>query len=117
METNAGMNGGEVERRRPQTGERERIVAEWAASGRTVEEMSAATGWTTWTLYRWRAEAREGKRPRRRDSERAMVAVPRPPAGGVWVAELQVGQGWTLRLAGGCCPAWAGQLARELSRC
>lgn len=49
-------------------------------------------------MYRWRAEAREGRRPRKRDSERTMMAVPRPPDGDGWVAELQAGQGWMLRL-------------------
>ncbi len=116
METNAATNERGAERRRPQAEERERILAEWAASGRTVEEIAAATGWTTWTLYRWRAEARGAKRPRRRAPERTMVAVP-PPVNGRWAAEIQTGRGWTLRLASGCCPAWAGQLAQELHRC
>lgn len=98
METKAEANGRGGERRRPQARERERIVEEWTASGRTVEEMAAATGWTRWTMYRWRAEAREGRRPRKRDSERTMMAVPRPPDGDGWVAELQAGQGWMLRL-------------------
>jgi transposase-like protein len=118
METNAATSGGGGgERRRPEAGERERILAEWATSGRTVEEMAAATGWTTWTLYRWRAEARGVQRPRRRTTERAMVAVPPPAVSGIWVAEIQCDHGWSLRLAGGCCPTWAGQLARELQRC
>lgn len=117
METNAAANESSGERRRPQAGERERILAEWAASGRTVEEMAAATGWTTWTLYRWRAESRGVQRPRRRAPERALVAVPPPAVRGTWAAEIQAGHGWTLRLTGGCCPAWAGQLARELQRC
>ena len=77
-------------RRRPQANEREKVLTAWAASGQSVEEVAGATGWSTWTLYRWRAEARGDRtqRPRRR-SVRALVAVPAPvaTASGEWAAE------------------------------
>ena len=117
METSESTGERSAGRRRPQAGERERILAEWAASGRTVEEIAVATGWTTWTLYRWRAEARGPARPRRRTPKRALVAVPPPKVSTAWSAEILSGRGWSLRLADGCCPAWAGQVARELNRC
>ena len=106
--------------RRVPEAEREKILTEWASSGRTVEEMAAATGWSRWTLYRWRAQAR-GEVPgsRRRAGERALVAVPAPvaTASGEWAAELLTATGIRVRLAASCAPAWAGQLARELNRC
>ena len=34
----------------PEPGERERVVAEWAATGKKVEEMAVATGWSVYTL-------------------------------------------------------------------
>lgn len=107
-------------RRRPQAEEREKILAAWAASGQGVEEVAAATGWTTWTLYRWRAEARGGAPVRRRRPvERPLVAVPlpAPAASGEWAAELLSVTGVRVRLAAGCGPAWAAQLIRELNRC
>lgn len=107
-------------RRRPQANEREEVLAAWAASGQSVEEMARATGWSTWTLYRWRAEARGARtqRPRRR-RERALVAVPAPvaTASGEWAAEVWTTTGMRLRLAANCAAEWAGQLARELNRC
>lgn len=118
-ETNPGVaevKGG----RRPEVNEREKILAAWAASGQPVEEVARATGWSTWTLYRWRAKARgEGTPRRRRPGERALVAVPAPmaSASGEWAAEVITTKGIRMRLAAGCTPAWAGQLARELDRC
>ena len=56
-ETKAGVAESKG-RLRPEASEREKILAAWAASGQTVEEVAGATGWSTWTLYRWRAEAR-----------------------------------------------------------
>lgn len=107
-------------RRRPDTNEQEKILAEWAASGQSVEEVAGATGWSRWTLYRWRAKARgDGRQRPRRPSERALVAVPAPvaTASGEWAAELLTTTGIRVRLAASCAPAWAAQLTRELSRC
>jgi transposase-like protein len=107
-------------RLRPEASEREKILAEWAASGQTVREVAESTGWSTWTLYRWRAEARgDGTPRRRRPSERGLVAVPAPvaTANGEWAAELLTTTGIRVRLAASCAPAWAAQLARELDRC
>lgn len=107
-------------RRRPEANEREKILAAWAASGQAVEEVAAATGWSTWTLYRWRAEARGDGTPRRRSpGARAMVAVPAPVAmaSGEWAAELLTTTGIRVRLAASCAPAWAAQLTMELDRC
>lgn len=107
-------------RRRPQANEREKILAAWTASGQSVEEVAGATGWSTRTLYRWRAKARgdrmQGQRGR---SERALVAVPAPmaTASGEWAAEVLTTTGIRVRLAANCAPGWAGQLARELNRC
>jgi hypothetical protein len=107
-------------RRRPLANEREKVLAAWAASGQSVEEVAGATGWSTWTLYRWRAEARGDRtqRPRRR-RERALVAVPAPvaTASGEWAAEVLTTTGMRVRLAANCAAGWAGQLARELNRC
>jgi len=107
-------------RRQPEANERERILTGWAASGQSVEEVARATGWSRWTLYRWRAKARgEGKQRSRRPSERALVVVPAPmtTASGEWAAELLTTTGIRVRLAASCAPAWAGELTRELSRC
>lgn len=118
-ETNPGVaevKGG----RRPEVNEREKILAAWAASGQPVEEVARATGWSTWTLYRWRAKARgDGKLRRRRPNERALVAVPAPMTGasGEWAAEVLTTTGIRIRLAAGCTPGWVGQLAKELGRC
>lgn len=107
-------------RRRPQANERESILAAWAASGQSVEEVAGATGWSTWTLYRWRAEARGDRPPpRQRRSEQTLVAVPAPvaTASGEWAAEVLTTTGIRVRLAASCAPGWAAQLARELNRC
>lgn len=95
-------------------------MAEWAASGKTVEEMAAATGWSPYTLYRWRQEARAG-----RGSKAAMppppklLAVPKPVSAGpgAWAAEVVIGAGMSVRLSAGCPAAWAGELVRELRPC
>jgi hypothetical protein len=116
-ETKAGVAGSKG-RRRPEATERDKILSAWAASGQTVGEVAAATGWSTWTLYRWRAEARGDGTPRlRRPRERALVAVPAPTASAEWAAELWTTTGVRVRLAAGCAPAWAAQLTRELNRC
>ena len=107
-------------RRRPQADEREKVLAAWAASGQSVEEVAGATGWSRWTLYRWRADARGDRIQRqRRPSKRALVAVPAPMAtgSGEWVAEVLTTTGIRVRLAANCAAEWAGQLARELNRC
>jgi transposase-like protein len=107
-------------RRRPQANEREKILAARSASGQAVEEVAGATGGSPWTLYRWRAQARGDRTPpRRRPSERALVAVPAPTAtaSGEWAAELLTTTGIRVRLAASCAPAWAAQLARDLDRC
>jgi transposase-like protein len=118
-ETNPGV-AESTGRRRPEANERARILSAWSASGQSVEEVAGATGWSTWTLYRWRAQARgEGTPRRRRPKERALVAVPAPvaTARGEWAAEVLTTTGIRVRLAAGCTPEWAGQLARELERC
>lgn len=118
-ETKAGVAESKG-RLRPEASEREKILAAWAASGQTVEEVAGATGWSTWTLYRWRAEARDDGTPRRRrPRERALVAVPAPlaTASAEWAAELWTTTGVRVRLAASCAPGWAAQLTRELNRC
>jgi transposase-like protein len=108
-------------RRHPEPGERVRVLAEWATSGKTVEEMVAATGWSSYTLYRWRAEAGQGKRtkPKAPPPPRPkMLAVPKPTAAapGTWAAEVLIGS-VSVRLSAGCPVTWAGQLVRELKPC
>ena len=116
----AGGNG----RRKPAEGERKRVLAEWAASGKTVAEMVASTGWSEWTLYRWRQRARQGeanlggKNPSMRPRAE-LVAVPAPD--GTWkvqslVAEVTSRHG-VVKLAAGAPPRWASELIRELNRC
>lgn len=108
-------------RRRPEANEREKVLTAWAASGQTVEEVAGATGWSRWTLYRWRAEARGDRtqQRQRRRRERGLVAVPAPmaTASGEWAAEVLTTTGMRVRLAANCAAGWAGQLARELNRC
>ena len=78
----SGTDEGKLARpRRPEAGERERVVAEWAASGKTVDEMAAKTGWSTFTLYRWRLDAGQGKRSRPKvapSPPTKLLSVPRP---------------------------------------
>lgn len=103
--------------RRPDAGERARVLAEWAANGRSVKEMAAATGFSTHTLYRWRHEA--GRRRRVALPARpALIAVPKPATSwGIWAAEVEIGTGLKLRLSAGCPPGWTGQVVRELRSC
>lgn len=103
--------------RRPGTDERAVILAEWVKSGRTVEEMARATGWSPWTLYRWRAKARGVGRPRRGRSTAALVAVPAPVGTTAWPAEIVTVGGVRLRLTTACTPEWVVQLVRGLERC
>ena len=124
--TTATENGTEDRKitrlRRPEPGERERVVAEWAASGKSVEEVAALTGWSPYTLYRWRLDAGQGKRSKPKpapSSQPKLVAVPRPTslATGAWAAEVTVSPGVSVRLSSSCSPAWAGHLVRELKSC
>ena len=113
-----GAEEREHESRRPEEGERERIIAEWAASGKTVRAMAVETGWSEWTLYRWRKRAQHGGQnlgAKPRPAKRALVAVP-APAFGVAVAEVMT-RGGVVRLWATASPAWAGQLIQELNRC
>ena len=106
--------------RRPMPGERERILAEWATSGMPVDEMAAQTGWSPYTLYRWRLDAGGGKAPKgARPSKAKLLAVPRPTslATGVWAAEVAMSSGISVRLSAGSAPAWIAQLVRELKSC
>ncbi len=116
-----GTNEGKITRPRwPAPGERERVVAEWAASGKTVEEMAAQTGWSTHTLYRWRLDVRHGKgRNGATASRPKLLAVPKPTsaAPGAWAAEVMIACGISVRLAEGCSASWAGRLLRELKVC
>ena len=116
--TDDNTNGTEIRKlRRPGSAERERVLAEWAASGRRIEEIAATTGWSRHTLYRWRQLARKGKRVKKAAIP-ALLAVPRPAEpSGRWAAEVTIGSTMTVRLAAGCAPAWAGQLVRELKPC
>ena len=94
-------------------------MAEWAASGKSAEEMAAITGWSPYTLYRWRLDAGLGKKAKGASPLRAkLLPVPKPssPVAGAWVAEVTVA-GMSVRLAAGCPPSWVGQLVRELQPC
>lgn len=120
LQRQARGNGG----RKPAERERKRVLAEWAASGKTVAEMVASTGWSEWTLYRWRQRARQGeanlggKNPSMRPRAE-LVAVPAPD--GTWkvqslVAEVTSRHG-VVKLAAAAPPRWASELIRELNRC
>lgn len=105
--------------RRPEPGERERVLADWAASGRTVEQMAAATGWSTYTLYRWRHTAGARKSPKIKPAKRpSLLPVPKPPSAvtGSWAAEVAIGT-VSVRLSPGSPVGWIGQLVRELRSC
>lgn len=110
--------GSEVrKKRRPTKVERERILAEWAASGRTQEEMAALTGWSRHTLLRWRQVANGASAKK---TAKAMLDVPPPPGRfrEVWAAEIIWGrETMSVRLSAGCRPNWAGDLVRELKSC
>ena len=105
-------------RRSPEPGERERVVAEWAATGKKVEEIAVATGWSVYTLYRWRSDIRAEKTPEPA-CRTELLPVPKPASAmsGAWAAEVMMGSGLSLRLLAGCTPAWAAQLLGELKRC
>ena len=113
----AGVNG----RRGPKEGERERILADWAAHGKKVEEVAEETGWSQWTLYRWRGRARRGEVDRGckgRTSQRAaagMVAVP-APSGSTALVEVETRAG-RLRVLAPTAAGWVAELIRELNRC
>lgn len=113
----AAVAKGQAGRKRLTAEEREGILKVWAASGKSAEEFAAQSGWSHWTLLRWRTEAARPTRRRTEDPRGAnlLVAVP-APARSVWAAEVMTRSG-TVRLAGSASPAWAGQLIRELSRC
>ena len=120
-----GMNTEDVKRkRRPVAGERESILAEWEKAGKTVNEMAASTGWSQWTLYRWRERARRGEAKlggdnRVKRASQALVSVPAPTTTRgtlTIVAEVTTPQG-VVRLASGAAPSWASELIRELNRC
>jgi transposase-like protein len=119
--TENGTNERKITRPRwPAPGERERVVAEWAASGKTVEEMAAQTGWSTHTLYRWRLDVRHGRGGSGATPSRPkLLPVPKPASGapGAWAAEVAIGTGISMRLSAVCPPAWVGQLVRELKSC
>jgi transposase-like protein len=120
--TEAETTGSDVRGRlgRPARGERERVLSEWAASGRTVDETAAATGWSKHTLYRWRRDAapQGRRRPQKVPKNAPLVAVPKPvaAASGNWAAEVTIGR-IGLRLAASCSAEWAAQLIRELAPC
>jgi hypothetical protein len=117
-ETTGSNLGGRL--RRPQAGERERVLSDWARSGGTVEETAAGTGWSKQTLYRWRREAAalQGRRLRKGLKIPQLVAVPKPVStgSGSWAAEITIGP-IGLRLAASCPAGWAAQLIRELAPC
>ena len=117
-ETRGSNLGGRL--RRPQAGERERVLSDWVTNGRTVEETAAATGWSKHTLYRWRREAAalQRRRLQKRPKIPQLVAVPKPVStgSGSWAAEVTIGP-IGLRLAASCPAGWAAQLIRELAPC
>jgi hypothetical protein len=105
--------------RRPPLGKIEQVLAEWAASGKTVREVAAETGWSIHTLYRWRRDARRPKSTTAAGSATSakLLAVPKP--GGVeggWSAELAIGV-VSVRLSAGVPVDWVGRLVRELKSC
>lgn len=103
--------------RRPSSAERERVLAEWTASGRTKEEMAAATGWSPHTLYRWWLQANNVK-PKRTPKPMLNVPPPAQPVRQAWAAEIMIGAGATsVRLSPSCAPSWAGELVRALKPC
>jgi len=87
-------------------------VAEWAATGKKVEEMAVATGWSAYTLYRWRSDIRATKAPKKQEGGTKLLAVPKPVStmSGAWAAEVMMGSGLSVRLLAGCTRAWAAQL-------
>lgn len=109
--------------RRPTPGERERVLSEWATSGRSVVEMAASTGWSLHTLYRWRRDAGQAVRRRAVVTESSstppLLPVPKPAerAATGWTAEVVTGMGVSVRLSADCPAGWAAALVRELSAC
>lgn len=101
-------------KRRPSAEERAKILAEWAASGRTAGAMSAAADWSKSALYRWRT--RHGEPNLRKTGEpQRLVAVPAPVVNSA-VAEVLTHNA-AVRLFATATPQWAAQLIRELNRC
>lgn len=120
----AATGSGELEvngrnARRPASGEIEQVLAEWAASGKTVRQVAAETGWSIHTLYRWRRDARRPKTTMAAANATSakLLAVPRPSVSMAgWSAELIVGA-MSVRLTAGCPVDWVGRLVRELKAC
>lgn len=116
--TGNGTNHGVAPQgRRPAPGERERILAEWASSGRSLEEMAAMTGWSRHSLYRWQRQAAKGRSPTARLAPAKLVAVPRPAAvTGPWAAEIGLGRA-VVRVAAGCPAKWIAEVVEALKPC
>lgn len=89
------------------------------ASGKTVWEVAAQTGWSIHTLYRWRREARGPKTMTAavNATKAKLMVVPTPSAliGG-WSAELVIGA-VTVRLSSSAPVDWVRRLVRELKSC
>ena len=105
---------------RPKPGERERILADWAEHGKDVHQVVRETGWSEWTLYRWRGHARRGEtnlggKLRSANQAGALVAVP-APLGGAAAAEVTTRLG-VIRVFATAPAGWVAEVLREVQRC
>jgi transcriptional regulator with XRE-family HTH domain len=113
MNENKALLVARTSRRHLRAPEREQILALWAQSGLSAEEVAHRTGVSRSSLARW-------KRARSTPSgsvtaHAALVEVP-APLGGLGVAEVKT-RGGAVRLFAAATPTWAAQLIRELNRC
>ena len=113
-ESKALVEAGERRRQlRPE--ERTQVLAFWAQSGRSGEEVAREKGVSRQSLARWKLAARLAGREAAATPTPARVEVPAPRSG-EGVAEMLTRHG-PVRLFATATPAWAAALVRELNRC
>jgi len=114
MNETKGLEALRVGRRHLRPAEREQVVARWAQSGLSANEVAERTGVSRSSLTRWKRQLSTRTGPAE-PLLVTLVEVP-PPIGGLGVAEVMT-RGGAVRLFAMASPQWAAQLVRELNRC
>ena len=96
--------------------ERARVLALWAKSGLSAEEVARQTGVSRSSLGRWKRARSASPRTMTAVTPRATLVEVPAPIGNASVAEVMT-RGGPVRLFTAAAPAWAAELIRELNRC